>query len=179
MTAEWARGRSSHRAAIPAPLAQPTERLQISLAYLPKGPVTDLQPGTARILLVDDEPTVRRFAVRALVEAGFRVVEAADGAEALEIVRSGSGVVDVVVSDIVMPRLDGVALLHALKASHPQLPIILMSGYAAGQLERMGIVAPCGVLVKPFPPDRLVEEVRRCLPGTDPLEVSGPSGPRL
>jgi CheY-like chemotaxis protein len=136
--------------------------------------MTAPHPGSARILIVDDEPAVRRFAARVLVQEGFVVAEAADGAEALTLVRASA--VDAVVSDIVMPRLNGVELLKALAASHPQLPVILMSGYAAAQLEGMGIAAPCGMLTKPFPAERLVQEVRRCLPGTDPIAVSGSSG---
>ena len=136
--------------------------------------MTEPRSGTARILIVDDEPAVRRFAARVLLEEGFLVVEAADGAEALALVRTLA--VDVVVSDVVMPRLNGVELLHALAVSHPQLPVILMSGYAMARLEGMGIAAPCGMLPKPFPAQRLVEEVRRCLPGADPLALSGSSG---
>jgi two-component system cell cycle sensor histidine kinase/response regulator CckA len=123
---------------------------------------------------VDDEPAVRRFAARALLEEGFLVVEAADGVEALAVVRTMD--VDVVVTDVVMPRLNGVELLRELSATHPDLAVILMSGYATAQLEGMGIAAPCGILIKPFGADRLVEEVRRCLPGAGPLTVSGLNG---
>jgi len=118
--------------------------------------VTESRPGPARILVVDDEPAVRRFAARALLEEGYLVEEAADGAAALALVHAAVPVVHAVVSDVVMPRLDGVELLRALASSHPQLPVILMSGYAATQLEGMGIAAPCGILAKPFPPRRLV-----------------------
>jgi two-component system cell cycle sensor histidine kinase/response regulator CckA len=127
-------------------------------------------------LVVDDETSVRRFARRALVEEGFVVEEAADGVEALTLVRSGTRAVDAVVSDIVMPRLNGVQLVQELARSHPGLPILLMSGYAAAQLETMGIAAPCGLLGKPFSAGQLVEEVRRCLRGTGPLTVSGSGG---
>lgn len=126
--------------------------------------MTEPSAAAARILIVDDEPSVRRFAARALLEEGFLVEEAADGIEALELVRAGAVRVDVVVTDVVMPRLNGVELAHALAVLNPQLPVILMSGYASAQLEGMGIVVPCAVLAKPFPAERLVEEVRRCLP---------------
>ncbi len=131
-------------------------------------------PGSARILVVDDEPSVRRFVARALLGEGFLVQEAADGVEALALVRTIS--VSVVVTDVVMPRLNGVELLRELSATHPDLPVILMSGYATAQLDGMGIVAPCGILAKPFSADRLVEEVRRCLPGAGPVPVSGSNG---
>ena len=115
--------------------------------------------------MVDDEPLVRRFAARVLEEEGFRVSEAADGAEALRVVQEGAPDFDAVVSDIVMPRLNGVELLQILSSTHPQLPVLLMSGYASGELEGMGIAAPCAFLPKPFARERLIEELRRCLRG--------------
>ena len=115
--------------------------------------------------MVDDEPLVRRFAVRVLEEQGFRVSQAADGAEALRLLLEEPPDVDAVVSDIVMPRLNGVELMQILSSTHPQLPVLLMSGYASGELEGMGIAAPCAILPKPFAPERLVEELRRCLRG--------------
>ena len=113
--------------------------------------------------MVDDEPVVRRFAVRVLEAEGFLVSEAADGADALRLLQEEVPGVDAVVSDIVMPRLNGVELLRVLSSTHPQLPVLLMSGYASAELEGMGIAAPCAVLAKPFAPERLVEELRRCL----------------
>jgi DNA-binding NtrC family response regulator len=126
------------------------------------------------ILVVDDEPSIRRLAKRALLEEGFDVREARDGAEALEIVDAGG--VSVLVSDVVMPRLDGVRLMERLARSHPQLPVVLMSGYASLELAAMGIAAPCALLSKPFTPERLVEEVRRCLGGADPLALADEAG---
>ena len=122
------------------------------------------------ILVVDDEPTVRRFASRVLREAGYGVKEAVDGIDALSLIRSGVVELDAVVSDIVMPRMNGVELLRSLSLERPRLPVILMSGYHMNQLTRLGIVSPCGVLSKPFPPERLLAEVRRCIA----LEASGP-----
>jgi two-component system cell cycle sensor histidine kinase/response regulator CckA len=114
------------------------------------------------ILLVDDEGAVRRFATRVLEREGYSVFEAKDGAEALELVQQEHVSFDVVVSDIVMPRLNGVELMQALSSTRPDLPVILMSGYAAAALADLGIIAPCGMIAKPFAAERLVEEVRRC-----------------
>jgi two-component system cell cycle sensor histidine kinase/response regulator CckA len=116
-----------------------------------------------QVLVVDDEHAIRRFAARVLLEAGYLVHEASDGAEALTFITAAGTAVDVVVSDIMMPRLNGVELAEALAATHPDLPVILMTGYAAGDLAERGIAAPCAVLAKPFAPERLVEEVRRCV----------------
>jgi two-component system cell cycle sensor histidine kinase/response regulator CckA len=122
-------------------------------------PVAD---GT-RILVVDDEVTVRRFAARVLEREGYVVIEARDGAEALEVIQRGGTAFEVVVSDIVMPRLNGVELMQALFTSHPGLPVILISGYATAALAELGIAAPCAILPKPFLSERLLEEVRRCI----------------
>jgi CheY-like chemotaxis protein len=114
------------------------------------------------ILVVDDEPDVRRMICRILARGGYGTYEAADGAEALASLRAGLAV-DLVLSDIVMPQVDGVKLLEALSVSHPDLPVLLMSGHAAPDLTARGIAAPCGLVMKPFTQERLVEEVRRCL----------------
>lgn len=115
------------------------------------------------VLVVDDETAVRRFAARVLDRDGYDVLEATDGAEALEVVQSQKASIDVVVSDIVMPRLNGVELMQALSVSHPDLPVILMSGYATAALSDLGIATPCSILTKPFPAERLLAEVHRCV----------------
>jgi DNA-binding NtrC family response regulator len=125
--------------------------------------VTPAHGGGDYVMVVDDEPMVRRFVSRVLLEQGFGVLEAEDGASALELIHTTAIQPGVVVSDIVMPRLNGVQLLQALSAAWPDLPVILMSGFAAADLAERGIVLPCGVLAKPFPPELLVAEVRRCI----------------
>jgi DNA-binding NtrC family response regulator len=117
------------------------------------------------VLVVDDEPVIRRFAARALIENGFGVHEADDGAMALELIRSGEVRPSVVVCDIVMPRMNGVQLLESLSTFRPGLPVILMSGYGAAELAKRGIASPCAVLAKPFSAEVLVAEVRRCILG--------------
>jgi DNA-binding NtrC family response regulator len=115
------------------------------------------------VLVVDDEAAVRRFAVRVLARDGFEVLEANDGVDALELLKAANSPVDIVVTDIVMPRLNGVELMEALSVSHPGLPVILMSGYATAALSELGIATPCSILNKPFPADRLLAEVHRCM----------------
>jgi len=169
----WAKGGGPRRRE--AHLAEIVRPVHITLApddFLNQDRALSEPPAASRrILVVDDEPSVRRFASRVLVEAGFLVEEAMDGAAALDRV-IGGGALDAVVSDVVMPRLNGVELMRALAATHPGLPVILMSAYATGQLEGMGIAAPCAILPKPFSGDRLIEEVRRCLTEIDPLALS-------
>jgi two-component system cell cycle sensor histidine kinase/response regulator CckA len=115
------------------------------------------------VLVVDDEPMIRWFAARVLREEGFGVHEATDGAEALELIRAGIPDLDVVLSDIVMPGMNGVQLVQSLSTLRPDLPVILMSGYGTAQLAELGIASRCGVLAKPFTPEALVAEVRRCI----------------
>jgi two-component system cell cycle sensor histidine kinase/response regulator CckA len=129
--------------------------------------VSPASPGRAGagvcVLLVDDEMAVRRFASRVLQREGYDVTEATDGAEALDLVQARGGSFAIVVSDIVMPRINGVELVQALAVSHPDLPVVLMSGYATSALAELGIAAPCGILPKPFPAERLLAEVQRCI----------------
>jgi CheY-like chemotaxis protein len=133
---------------------QPSPYSSVSLRGVPQ----------LRILVVDDEAAVRRYVRRLLEAEGYAVGEAGDGIEALEFVRSTAEGWDLVVSDIVMPRCNGIELQQTLSGLASALPVILMSGYATSQLSEIGIAAPCGVLVKPFKAQELLDEVRRCLP---------------
>jgi signal transduction histidine kinase/integral membrane sensor domain MASE1 len=91
--------------------------------------VTDLT-GNATILLVEDEVAVRAFAARALQSRGYTVHEAGSGTEALEVMAETGGTIDLVVSDVVMPEMDGPSLLRELRKTRPDLKIIFVSGYA-------------------------------------------------
>ena len=86
--------------------------------------------GSASVLLVEDEEAVRAFAARALASRGYKVYEAASGVEALEVMEEAGGKIDLVVSDVVMPELDGPSLLRELRKTRPDLKIIFISGYA-------------------------------------------------
>jgi two-component system cell cycle sensor histidine kinase/response regulator CckA len=86
--------------------------------------------GSASILLVEDEEAVRAFAARALGSRGYKVYEAQSGIEALDVMEEAGGKIDLVVSDVVMPELDGPSLLKELRKKRPDLKIIFISGYA-------------------------------------------------
>jgi CheY-like chemotaxis protein len=105
----------------------------------------------ARILIAEDEASVRSLVLRALELDGHQVVEAADGAEALETLNRAEGAFDLLLSDIKMPIMDGIALALAAARDYPKLAILLMTGYA-DQRERAhgleGLVH--GVIAKPF-----------------------------
>lgn len=80
------------------------------------------------VLIVDDEPMIRRVLRRTLESAEYQVLEAANGVEAFEVLDETSQRVSVVLSDITMPRMDGLALVDRLGSTHPALPVILASG---------------------------------------------------
>jgi two-component system cell cycle sensor histidine kinase/response regulator CckA len=92
--------------------------------------------GNARILLVEDEDAVRHFAQRALEARGYTVYQAASGEDALKIIGELSDPVDLVISDVVMPGMDGPTLLRELRRRQPDLKIIFVSGYAEDAFER-------------------------------------------
>jgi CheY-like chemotaxis protein len=118
---------------------------------------------TATVLLVEDEDGVRRASHRILQEAGFDVLDAANGQEALQLF--GTQHVDVLVSDVVMPGgLSGADLAERLRVLQPDLPVVFTSGYGRDHLARRGPL-PSGtqLLRKPFPAETLVEAVRRSL----------------
>ena len=103
----------------------------------------------ARILITEDEDSLRSFVARALRMDGHETVEAADGAEGLEALEGGR--FDLLLSDIRMPVMDGIELTHKAAAAHPGLKILLMTGYAE-QRERADDLATkiIDVVAKPF-----------------------------
>jgi PAS domain S-box-containing protein len=112
------------------------------------------------VLLVEDERSVRRPSVVALRDAGFTVIEAADAAAALEEAAAvGSGPIDVLVADVVMPRMGGEELAERLRALHPEAAVLLISGYTAGV--DLGALGPrAAFLQKPFSGRALARKVR-------------------
>jgi PAS domain S-box-containing protein len=114
--------------------------------------------GHERILLVEDEAPVRRLAVRILEFQGYSVLPARNGDEALELVRSERDPIALVITDIVMPRMDGRALAQELRGLRPEIRVLLVSGYAA---DHGAIEGP--FLGKPYTPDSLAKKVREVL----------------
>ncbi len=92
--------------------------------------------GRGTVLLVEDEDAVRSFAARALGQRGYQVLEASTGAEALEVFEEHRSDVDLVVSDVVMPEMDGPTLLKRLRENNPDIKIIFISGYAEDAFRR-------------------------------------------
>jgi PAS domain S-box-containing protein len=134
---------------------------------LTAGPGTpELAPATARgtVLLVEDEDPVRRVTARALRRRGFGVLEARDGREALDLWEEHGAAVDMVLTDLVMPRIGGEELARRLLEAHPGLPILFMTGYTSGAALSRGPLAPGAEVVhKPFDADALAERIARML----------------
>ncbi|WP_166039946.1 PAS domain-containing sensor histidine kinase [Sphingosinicella sp. YJ22] len=118
--------------------------------------------GSGTILLVEDEAVVRAVAERALTRHGYTVLVAESGEEALEIL-SREGEVDLMVSDVVMPTMDGPTTVRHARESRPDLPILFISGYAEEQLRKSIDIENVAFLAKPFSVQQLAETVRDTL----------------
>jgi CheY-like chemotaxis protein len=105
----------------------------------------------ANILIAEDEEPLRDLVARALIEQGHRVMATADGTEALEALQSSDGDFDVLLADIKMPGMDGIALALAVARDFPKIPILLMTGYADQRERAAGIESLiCDVVAKPL-----------------------------
>ncbi|MDB5478099.1 MAG: hybrid sensor histidine kinase/response regulator [Alphaproteobacteria bacterium] len=120
--------------------------------------------GSSRILLVEDEDAVRAFSVRALQNKGYEVFEASSGDNALELVAEKKPKIDLMVSDVMMPGMDGIELGKRIRETYPDLSIIFMSGYTEDKFkDDMG--PGIHFLAKPFTLKQLAEKVKEVLDG--------------
>jgi two-component system cell cycle sensor histidine kinase/response regulator CckA len=144
---------------VPVPEAVPEEKVETAA----KQPAPDLT-GQGTILLVEDEDPVRAVNGRALSARGYTVLEAASGVEALQIMEERESPVDLVVSDVVMPEMDGPTLLRELRKRYPELKVIFVSGYAEDAFKRnLPEGEAFNFLPKPFSLKQLVETVKQTL----------------
>jgi CheY-like chemotaxis protein len=121
--------------------------------------------GKETILLVEDEEMVRELAVESLQGYGYAILQAPDGNEALSICESHMGKIDLLITDLVMPGMNGIELSRKFGDSHPGVPVLFMSGYAEDALEDLGHMAERqSFLQKPITPTRLSRKVREMLP---------------
>jgi two-component system cell cycle sensor histidine kinase/response regulator CckA len=120
--------------------------------------------GSATVLLVEDEDAVRMGGVRALTSRGYTVHEASSGVEALEIFDELKGQIDIVVSDVVMPEMDGPTLLGELRKRQPDIKFVFVSGYAEDAFAKnLPADAQFGFLPKPFSLKQLATVVKEVL----------------
>ncbi len=111
------------------------------------------------ILVAEDDPVVRRMAVNALESGGYTTLTARDGIEALAMAVSHPGTVDLLLTDISMPRLNGLALAERFSGDRPSVPILLISGTASGIAPALKTPVPVAFLEKPFTPSELLAKV--------------------
>ncbi|HET7709558.1 MAG TPA: response regulator [Sphingomicrobium sp.] len=142
----------------------PVHRAEEEAGKTRKGakPKEDELWGSGRVLLVEDEPMVRTVAERALTRHGYTVVTAENGEDALEILGKDEEFV-LLISDVVMPGMDGPTMVAEARKTRPDLPILFMSGYAEEQLRKSIDLDHVAFLPKPFSVQELAEAARRVL----------------
>ena len=124
------------------------------------------------VLVVDDDAVVRRVTQLLLSDAGYRVFEAEDGREGLAVLQE-HGPVDLVVTDIVMPRLDGVAFAETLRSELPDQPVLYMSAHPAEVLVQYNAVdLSVPFLAKPYTRGQLLSKVAQAIKASPPSSRS-------
>jgi len=129
-------------------------------------PARQARPGTGTILVVEDATAVRDLAGRALRGAGYAVLEASNGRQAIEVAERAPGPIRLLLTDVVMPEMSGRAVAERLVSWHPGLRVLYMSGYARDAIAQHGVLEPgTEFLAKPFTPAALLARVRAVLDG--------------
>jgi len=129
--------------------------------------------GYETILVVEDDAFVRRVAATQLQKAGFSVLQAADGAKALELYREHREKIAVVLTDVIMPGLGGMALYEAIAAEGDPPPFVFASGYDAGTLSTEFMSVPGrDFLSKPYPARKMLQRIRGLIDARAQSEVS-------
>jgi PAS domain S-box-containing protein len=127
--------------------------------------VTALE-GTETVLVVEDQPEVLEYTVAVLRTYGYQVIQAKEASEALLVCQQGRERIDLVLTDVVMPKMSGQELAARLRKLRPGMKVLFMSGYAADVIARHGILEKGGALIeKPFQPEQLAVRIREVLRG--------------
>jgi two-component system, cell cycle sensor histidine kinase and response regulator CckA len=135
-----------------------------SVPRAPEAPAHRRRPGGETVLLVDDEPAIRKYLCLLLRTGGYTVLEAGDGADAVRVGQAHRGTIDLLLTDVEMPGLGGRQLATVLKATRPGMRVLYVSGYPA-DAALGGAVAD--VLEKPFTPAGLAVKLRAVLDPRD------------
>jgi CheY-like chemotaxis protein len=123
-------------------------------------------PGTETVLLVEDEESVRQMAQEILQLSGYSVLDACNGSEAVKVSEQHKGLIDIMVTDVVMPLLGGRELAEKLTLTRPEMRVLYMSGYTDDAIVRHGVLdGRASFLEKPFTPDAFTRKIREVLAG--------------
>ena len=134
------------------------------LADSQRPPAATVRPRSQTILVVEDNDAVRVMLSRILRGAGYAVLEAGDPSRAREICTQPSANIQLLLSDVVMPNMNGIELVHELRATRPELRAVLMSGYSGAAMTSHGQLPPdTSFLEKPFTPDTVLAKIRAAL----------------
>jgi two-component system cell cycle sensor histidine kinase/response regulator CckA len=134
--------------------------------------VTALLRGTETVLLVEDESSVRALVRAVLIRCGYTVIEAEDGELALEVSDQHTAPIQLMITDVVMPKMNGPELAHAMEQRRPGIKVLFMSGYIDGTALDSGHDAPAPFIQKPFVADALSRVVRDVLDAPAPIRES-------
>jgi CheY-like chemotaxis protein len=127
-------------------------------------PVEPAVRGDETILVVEDEPSVRAITVKILKQLGYVALATASGAEALEMSKAYRGTIALLLTDVVMPKMNGRQLADELARTRPDMKVLYVSGYPEGVASENGIVDPnVAYLAKPFSRDALAKTIRGVL----------------
>ena len=129
----------------------------------PQTYTAEAQPNQAVVLLVEDEAVVREITGQVLANAGYRVLESSSAAHALELARHYQGRVDLLLTDVVMPEMNGIDLAEQLRAFQPDVITVFMSGYAQSDLVRSIRASSAMHVQKPFTGKFLVSRIAEAL----------------
>jgi CheY-like chemotaxis protein len=126
--------------------------------------IKPVAPGAGTILLIEDDPGVRQITSRSLQEYGYGVVEASGGHQALAVLERGDGRIDLLVTDVILPGMDGPELARRASELRPELPVLFVSGYTDDEIVRRGLLQEGQpFLQKPFTPEALAAKVGELL----------------
>jgi two-component system cell cycle sensor histidine kinase/response regulator CckA len=121
-------------------------------------------PHTATVLIVEDDPGIRELSAKILRRRGYTVLAAEGGEEARQICERHEGVIHVLLSDVMMPGMDGPMVAKMLTSMRPGLKVVFMSGYSSADVERHGVgQGEAPFLQKPFTPERLATTISEVL----------------
>jgi two-component system, cell cycle sensor histidine kinase and response regulator CckA len=127
-------------------------------------PVPKDLTGTGTVILVEDDDAVRTFGGRALRNKGYRVIEAKSGETALDLVRHASGRINLLITDVVMPQMDGPELIREVRRIDPDIKVIFISGYTEDAFrQRLGSDSDIHFLAKPFSLKQLAIKVKEVI----------------